>query len=136
MSSWLEDVSSSTESCRIGVRWTDSTTGHHEIVVVAHSPHSFDNLLFIICDDFHTLQCLSDSQFSWQKPMEALYHSQLKAELGHVRRIGLNSLLCIYLGYLEGPTSTVWEPQISQPGRQRRELFPDDVPFRPKLHLQ
>lgn len=37
-------------------RWPNASAGHNEVVVVAHPPHGFNDLVLIIGDDFNPLE--------------------------------------------------------------------------------
>lgn len=39
---------------RINLRWANASTGDDKVVVIGHAFHSFDDLAFVISDDFDT----------------------------------------------------------------------------------
>jgi hypothetical protein len=45
------------------LRWSNSPTGNYEIIVVAHTLHSFNDLALVVCNDFDAFQGLPASQY-------------------------------------------------------------------------
>jgi hypothetical protein len=62
--------------CARDQRWADTTTRNDKVIVIAHPPGSFNDLIFIVADDLHPFQG----------------YTEVEAPFRHVRGIGIGCL--------------------------------------------